>query len=72
MKNFTEWCESKGYTKDPIKGDEKLSKKEKLSGSVRDMRDDLSSDYKGHIKKNGTVAPFKVPPARGKAKQAAN
>ncbi len=77
MQNFTEWCKTKGYlveatTKDPIKSGKKFPSKEKTSGKVRDLRDDLSKDYKGNWKKNGTVDPFKVPGAKGKAKKVAD
>jgi len=45
----------------PITKMQKIDHEEKKrSPKVRDLRDDLSSDYKGHIKHNGTVEPFKV------------
>ena len=42
---------------------EKMKKsnfKQKKSSGVRDIEDDLSKDYKGHIEKNGTVEPFEL------------
>ena len=39
---------------------EKINHKSKISKGTRNGEDDLSKDYKGHIKKNGTVEPFKV------------
>ena len=41
-------------------GMQKISSEEKKSKGSRDIRDDLSGDYKGHIKQNGTVDPFKL------------
>lgn len=75
MKTFTEWCQDKGFVleafhKEPIKGGKKLSHTEKISGGVRDLRKDLSKDYKGNWSHNGTVAPFNVPKAKGKAEKA--
>lgn len=77
MKTFTEWCKDKGFVaenchKEPVKGGKKLDHNEKIPGGVRDLRKDLSKDYKGNWKHNGTVAPFNVPKAKGVAKQAAN
>ena len=62
MLKFTEWLGKQcadGKPKSP-RGMVKVSHKEKISGGTRDMTDDLSSDYKGHIAHNGEVAPFKV------------
>lgn len=39
---------------------EKINHTSKISKGVRKGENDLSKDYKGHIKKNGTVEPFKV------------
>jgi|GEM_PF-3991615 len=41
-------------------GMQKLADAEKKSAGSRDLRKDLSADYKGHIKSNGTVEPFKL------------
>lgn len=38
---------------------QKINDKLKKSKGVRSHEDDLSSDYKGHIKMNGDVEPFK-------------
>ena len=41
-------------------GMQKVDYTEKRSKGVRDIRDDLSADYKGNVKHNGTVEPFKL------------
>lgn len=64
------WTEASCCHKDPVKGGKKISHKEKMSGAVRDTRDDLSADYKGHAGHNGTVWPFKVV-AKGSGKAVA-
>ena len=51
MQTFKEYCEEK------IK---KSSFKQKKSPGVRDIEDDLSKDFKGHVEKNGTVEPFEL------------
>jgi len=60
--NFDEWLslrEDCGKPEPPRKM-EKVAWKEKISKKIRDLVGDLSDDYKGHIKMNGTVEPFKV------------
>ena len=60
---WTEGClkpPTSGTHKDAVKGGKKISHSEKMSGSVRDTRDDLSDDYKGNYSHMGTVWPFKV------------
>jgi hypothetical protein len=49
MLTFAEWVKMK-----------KSSFKQSKPKGVRDMEDDLSKDFKGHIEKNGTVDPFKI------------
>jgi len=44
----------------PVRGMKKLNDKEVISKGVRKGSSDLSKDYKGHIKMNGDVEPFKV------------
>jgi hypothetical protein len=39
-------------------GMKKINHTEKKSKGSRDLRDDLSKDYKGHIGHNGTVEPY--------------
>lgn len=68
---FSQWLESKcGCTGDgkphSPRGMVKISHKEKIMGA-RDLTDDLSADYQGHIGHNGEVAPFKVMGKKGKA-----
>lgn len=46
---FSEWMKMK---KSPFK--------QKMSKGTRDIEDDLSKDYKGHLEKLGTVEPFKL------------
>lgn len=48
---FKEWLEKM----EKIKNQEK-----KVPDGVRDLRQDLSRDYKGHLKRNGTVEPWKI------------
>lgn len=87
MKDFIEWCQEKGFvtvsedgtvsfaeghTKAKFEAGKKISHKEKMSGDVRDTRDDLSADYKGHMGRNGTVAPYKVGKGKGKGKKVAD
>lgn len=52
-------------------GGKKISHTEKLSGSVRDARKDLSDDYKNNYSHMGTVWPFKVCAAKGEGKAVA-
>ena len=75
VKDFYEWCKENNLTnvlegnhKDPVRSSKKAPYKEKIAGP-RDQRDDLSSDYKGHIAMNGTVEPYKVV-AKGKGGKA--
>ncbi len=57
------WADAvKEQTQEPsksIEGGKNVKHSEKLGGG-RDGCDDLSSDYKGHMEKMGTVWPFKV------------
>lgn len=72
MKTFTDWCAEKGFVIETSqKAGEKLTHDEKIPSGVRDIRKDLSKDYKGNFKHNGTVDPFKVVKVKGKAEQAA-
>ncbi len=43
-----------------VRGMKKIGHKEVVSKGVRQGDKDLSADYKGHIKMNGDVEPFKV------------
>jgi hypothetical protein len=72
VQSFSEWinenkcgCTGDGQPRGP-RGMVKISHKEKIMGA-RDLTDDLSSDYQGHIGHNGEVAPFKVMGKKGKA-----
>lgn len=49
MITFSEWMKMK---KSPFK--------QKMSKGTRDIEDDLSKDYKGHLEKNGVCQPFKI------------
>ena len=71
MMNFIEWCKQKGLAleasgscTEPVRGATKVPGEKgdtnKYSGNVRKMHKDLSSDYKGNFKDNGTVEPFEV------------
>jgi len=51
---FKEWLES-NYPKKM----KKIARKEVTPKNVRNLEDDLSKDYKGHIAKNGDVEPWK-------------
>jgi len=85
MKDFAEWCleqnlvtisedgtvEWKRFEKEPVGGGTLIFYKDGKADKVRDIRHDLSKDYKDYARSFGTVWPFKVL-ARGKAKPVAN
>lgn len=60
--NFHDWLESRSGDSKPERplGMDKIGHKEEKSSGTRDGQSDLSADYKGHIKHNGTVEPYKV------------
>jgi hypothetical protein len=43
---------------DKPQGMKKINYQEKKSKGTRDLRNDLSKDYKGHVGRNGTVEPL--------------
>ena len=51
---FKEWMESS------IKSMKKIKHKESNPKGVRNFKNDLSKDYKGHIAHNGDVEPWKL------------
>ena len=76
MKDFVNWCYSKqlidvfddgtvAWKEAAVVGPGHIKHTEKFKGG-RDGRDDLSSDYKDYVHKNGTVWPYKVV-AKGKS-----
>ena len=85
MKDFKEWCLDKGYIsfeegttsdrkrseKESVKGGKFIKYKDDKSEKVRDIRQDLSGDYKDYARSFGTVWPFKVQ-AKGNAKPIAH
>lgn len=85
MITFIEWCLKKdlaSINEDgtiTLKESEKKSEKGKLvpykddsASGVRDIRRDLSKDYKDYAKSFGDVWPFKICPAPGEGKPVAN
>ncbi len=63
MLTFREWLKkaAPGYDPgDPVKGMQKINRKEVKPSGSRTHVNDLSKDYKGHIGHNGTVEPYKV------------
>lgn len=66
---FSKWVELRECDGRPTPptGMKKCSCEEKRSKGTRDMRKDLSADYKGHVAQNGTVEPFKTLGVKGKA-----
>lgn len=71
MKDFREWCIDnnlihedgtvvrKKKEQEPVKG-KLIGYTDKKSKDVRDMRQDLSKDYKNYARSFGTVWPHKV------------
>lgn len=58
MKKFKEW---RLEVQENCEKMEKIPYKEKKSPGTRMVTDnEIGKDYKGHLKKNGTVEPFKV------------
>lgn len=72
MEDFIQWCEKHNLTevvygkKAPMEAGKKADHEEEIKGG-RDGRNDLSADYKGHMARNGTVAPFEVTKGHKKA-----
>lgn len=61
--SFSEWAKLRASNGKPSgpRGMTKCAHKEKKSSGTREHeKDDLSSDYKGHICHNGEVAPFSI------------
>lgn len=85
MKDFAEWCLEQDYVtisedgtvawkrseKEPVKGGTLIKYQDDKASKVRDIRQDLSKDYKNYARSFGTVWPFKVL-AKGKAKPVAD
>jgi len=84
MKDFAEWCEENNLVvihedgtvawreKGPNKKGKLIPYKDARSSVVRDIRADLSADYKDYASSFGTVWPFKVLPAPGQGKPVAD
>lgn len=67
-KGFKEWLEAEEQGQPHESSKMKKSDfKEKISKGSRDLRDDLSKDYPGHLERHGDVGPFKILGSRGKS-----
>lgn len=58
--NFKKWLAAKNSKPTKPTKMKKNPWRQSMSKQVRDIEDDLSSDYKGHLVRNGSVDPFKV------------
>lgn len=61
-KGFKEWLE----ITESLTAMKKSDFKEKIPKGTRDVRNDLSKDYPGHLERLGDVGPFKILGSRGK------
>lgn len=57
---FKKWLSSRKDSKPRSTKMQKHPWRQSISKGVRDIEDDLSNDYKGHLVRNGSVDPFKV------------
>lgn len=74
MNDFAQWCLEKNLIniledgtvtwkrveKEPVRGGTLINNKDDKTNKVRDLRQDLSNDYKDPARSFGTVWPFKV------------
>jgi len=77
MLDFIEWCVLHNLnlvyeSKSEKKNGKLITYKDALASGVRDIRKDLSGDYKDHARSFGTVWPWKVLHAPGEGKPVAN